>query len=115
MITSQDPFLSQRTFEVDRRLVVLESEIQIKARQTQQTEIFYLIQKGGWWLINELVAANVIADFNPLHRNTQGEDVQSATQLNYNESSYNYHLSLLCSLSIVFSVDLIFLMMIFPR
>ena len=41
-----------------RACVVLESEIQTKAGETQQTEVFYLIQKEGWWLIDKLVVTD---------------------------------------------------------
>lgn len=44
--------------EQNNALVVLESEIQTKAGETLQKEIFYLIKEKGRWLINELVVAD---------------------------------------------------------
>jgi hypothetical protein len=53
----------------NRALVVLESEIQTKKGKKQQTEIFYLIQKGGWWLIDELVVGDDDKiDLSPMRR-----------------------------------------------
>lgn len=53
----------------NRALVVLESEIQTKKGKKQQTEIFYLIQKGGCWLIDELVVGDDDKiDLRPLRR-----------------------------------------------
>jgi len=47
--------------------VVLESEIQTKAGETQQTEVFHLIWKEGGWRIDELVVADDKTDLSPLH------------------------------------------------
>lgn len=59
--------ITESEIEQNRARVVLESEIQTKAGETQQTEIFYLIQKEGWWLIDKLVVADDKPDLNPLH------------------------------------------------